>query len=135
MHPHTPQYDFLRQEPRLNEHIALLTFGGSIAYGLNTPESDIDIRGVVMPLRSDLLGTGFAMSENDKHNKNLIFGNNGFEQYLDIPTDTTLYTMKKLFSLLYKCNPNVIEMLGCKPEHYAMVSEFGKMLLNNRAGG
>ena len=40
--------------------------------------------------------------------------------------------MSKLFSLLYKCNPNVIEILGCKPEHYAMVSEYGQMLLYNR---
>lgn len=128
----SPEYEFLRIEPRLGDNIALLTFGGSIAYGLDTPESDIDIRGIIMPLRSDLLGAGFIKNEADKNNRNLIFGNNGFEQYLDVPTDTTLYTMSKLFSLLYKCNPNVIEILGCKPEHYAMVSEYGQMLLDNR---
>ena len=126
-----PEYEFLRTEPRLGDNIALLTFGGSIAYGLDTPESDIDVRGVIMPLRSDILGAGFIKTEQDKNNGNLIFGNNGFEQYLDKPTDTTLYTMSKLFALLYKCNPNVIEILGCKPEHYTMVSEYGRMLLDN----
>lgn len=126
------EYDFLRNDPRLGKQIALLTFGGSISYGLDTSESDIDIRGAIMPLPSDLLGTGTLMSDEEHENEHLIFGNNGFEQYLDVKTDTTLYTMNKLLGLLYKCNPNTIEILGCKPEHYALVNRFGQKLLDNR---
>lgn len=126
------EYDFLRTDPHLGERVALLTFGGSIAYGLNTPESDTDIRGIIMPDPADLLGAGFISRENTAGDEHLIFGSNGFEQYIDRTTDTTLYVLGKIFGLLYKCNPNTIEILGCKPEHYAMVNEYGQMLLNNR---
>ncbi|WP_295154701.1 DNA polymerase beta superfamily protein [uncultured Ruminococcus sp.] len=126
------EYDFLRNDPHLGERVALLTFGGSIAYGLNTPESDTDIRGIIMPDPADLLGAGFISRENTAGDEHLIFGSNGFEQYIDRTTDTTLYVLGKIFGLLYKCNPNTIEILGCKPEHYAMVNEYGQMLLDNR---
>ena len=128
-----PEYDFLRNEERLGKNIVFLTFGGSKAYGLSTPQSDTDIRGVIMPLRSDLLGADLIMREQDKGNDKLIFGYGGFEQYLDRETDTYLYVLRKIFGLFSKCNPNTIEMLGCLPEHYAMVSEAGKKLLENKS--
>ena len=86
----TPEYEFIHTEPRLKDKIALLTFGGSIAYGLDTPESDIDIRGIVMPSISDLLGVGYLYSKEEKENKRLVFGKEGFEQVTEIPTDTTI---------------------------------------------
>ncbi len=127
-----PEYDFLRTEERLGKNIALLTLGGSKAYGLNTEQSDTDIRGIIMPLRSDLLGADFIVREKDKQNSKLIFGAGGFELYLDRVTDTYLYVLEKIVGLLSKCNPNTIEILGCRPEHYAMVSECGQKLLDSR---
>ena len=85
-----------------------------------------------MPEPADLLGAGFIRRENTAGDEHLIFGSNGFEQYIDRTTDTTLYVLGKIVALFYKCNPNTIEMLGCKPEHYALVSEYGKLLLDNR---
>ena len=41
----TPQYGFLRTEPRLGRRIMLLGLGGSYAYGTNNENSDIDFRG------------------------------------------------------------------------------------------
>ena len=127
-----PEYNFIKTEPRLVDKIALLTFGGSIAYGLDTPESDIDIRGIVLPTTEDLLGVGYLYDHEEKSNKRLVFGPQGFEQVTDIPTDTTIYTLNKIIGLLYKCNPNTIEILGCLPEHYTYVSNYGKMLLDNK---
>ncbi|MDE5952281.1 MAG: nucleotidyltransferase domain-containing protein, partial [Acetatifactor sp.] len=49
-------YDFLRTNPRLGDRIMLLGLGGSHAYGTNNENSDIDFRGVILPLPSDLLG-------------------------------------------------------------------------------
>lgn len=126
-----PEYDFLRTEPRLSSNIMLMTFGGSHAYGLNGPNSDIDVRGIILPTKRDLFGPTFFIDDEDKDNKNLIYGAHGFEQYLDKATDTTLYSLDKILGLLYKCNPNTIEILGCKPEHYAIVSKEGQMLLDN----
>ena len=57
--------------------------------------------------------------------------NQKFEQFINEETDTTIYSFNKLVSLLVNCNPNTIEMLGCKPEHYLYISNVGKQLLDN----
>ena len=98
------EYDFLRTDERLKGRLIFLTFGGSHAYGTATETSDVDIRGCAFNSRSDLIG----MSR--------------FEQVVETGTDTTVYSFNKLIGLLCDCNPNTIEMLGCKQEHYLMFS-------------
>lgn len=91
----------------------LIGFGGSVAYGTNLPTSDIDIRGVYINPMEEFIGI------------------NNSEQ-LQIPgVDATIYSIKKIFNLLLNCNPNVIELLGLKPEHYLFMTGEGKMLLKN----
>lgn len=107
-------YDFLRNDPHLRDKIILLALGGSYAYGTNIETSDIDIRGCALNRKSDLIGLSC------------------FEQVIDSKTDTTIYGFNKLIRLLMNCNPNIIEMLGCKPEHYLYITEIGKQLLDNR---
>ena len=110
----TEKYDFLRNDGHLGENIMLLTLGGSHAYGMETPNSDLDIRSVALNSKSEvLLGTDF-------------------EQVVDVPTDTTVYSFNKIIKLLTSNNPNTIELLGTKPEHYLYLSDIGKELLNNR---
>lgn len=93
----------------------IIGMGGSIAYGTNLPTSDIDIRGVAMNSREDiLLGTDFEQISNEA-------------------TDTTIYSFKKICNLLLNCNPNVIEIFGLNPEHYLYVSTLGRKLLNNKS--
>lgn len=108
------QYDFLRINEHLGKNIILLTFGGSYAYGTNTDTSDVDIRGCAL------------------NSKEEILTNKNFEQLVNEETDTTIYSFNKLISLLINCNPNTIEILGCKPEHYFYISPVGKELIDNR---
>lgn len=110
------EYDFLRENERLKGKIILLALGGSHAYGTQKADgsSDIDIRGIVEESSKDLLGFGT------------------FEQYEDNGTDTVLYGFNKMVNLLLNSNPNTIEILGCKPEHYLEVSDIGQELLSNR---
>ena len=126
------EYKFINDEPRLGSNICLLTFGGSIAYGLDGPTSDIDVRGVCLPSKSDILCTNMAVTEAARRNGDVICGPTGFEQYVNVATDTTIYSLDKVVKLLYRCNPNVIEILGCKKDHYAMVSPTGQKLIGNR---
>lgn len=108
------EYDFLRTNEHLKDKIVFLTLGGSHAYGTNIETSDVDIRGCALNRPSDLIGL------------------TNFEQVVNEKTDTTIYSFNKLISLLLNCNPNTIELLGCKPEHYLMMTDVGKELLDNR---
>ena len=107
------EYDFLRTNEHLGNNICILALGGSWAYGTNIETSDVDIRGCAL------------------NNKREILTNVKFEQVVDNNTDTTIYSFNKLMHLLSNCNPNVIEILGLKPEHYLYLTDEGKELLDN----
>lgn len=109
-----PSYSFLRTNEHLGDRIIFLTLGGSHAYGTNVESSDVDIRGCAMSGVSDLLGL------------------TNFEQYVETNTDTVVYSFNKLVSLMLSCNPNTIEMLGCKPEHYILQTDLGRKMVGNR---
>ena len=109
----TPEYDFLRNHERLGNRIILLGLGGSYAYGTNNENSDIDFRGVTLPLSSDLLGL------------------TDFEQYEDRHTDTVIYSFNKIVKLLLECNPNTCEILGLDDDQYLIRTELGQKLIDN----
>lgn len=108
-----PDYDFLRNDGRLGESMVILTLGGSHAYGTSKETSDLDIRGCALSSKREIL-TGEK-----------------FDQIVDERTDTTIYAFNKLITLLSSCNPNTIELLGNRPEHYLYVSKAGQELLDN----
>ena len=110
----TTEYDFLKWNPKLNNNIILLTLGGSYAYGTNNEGSDVDIRGCALNSPTEILtGKDWGTFTNDE-------------------TDTVIHSFNKLISLLTNVNPNTIEMLGCKPEHYFVLSDAGKLLIENK---
>lgn len=50
------EYDFVKTNTHLGKHVILLGLAGSYSYGTNNENSDIDIRGVALNQKSDLLG-------------------------------------------------------------------------------
>jgi len=126
------EYDFLRKEKHLigndktiinagefdiGSSIIMIGLGGSYAYGTNLPTSDIDIRGIALNSREDIL----AGTVSDQH----------FEQVVNEATDTTIYSLNKIVSLLANVNPNTIEMLGLDEDQYLYLSPEGKALVDN----
>lgn len=107
------EYRFLKENEHLGNNIILLGLGGSHAYGTNTETSDLDVRGIATNRKEEILS------------------NIRFEQFVNEETDTTIYSFNKIISLLSNCNPNTIEILGLKPEHYLYISSIGKELLDN----
>lgn len=107
------EYDFIRTNAHLGKHVILLGLAGSYSYGTNNENSDIDVRGVALNCKSDLIGL------------------TKFEQYVDDQTDTVIYSFDKMISLLLSCNPNTMELLGLKPEHYLFLNDIGRELIAN----
>lgn len=71
------EYDFLREDKNLGDNIILLALGGSHAYGMDKEGSDLDVRGIALNSKKDvLLGTDF-------------------EQVVNVDTDTTIYSFTK----------------------------------------
>ncbi|GAA0188977.1 hypothetical protein GCM10009122_48440 [Fulvivirga kasyanovii] len=66
---------------------------GSHAYGLSTPGSDIDIKGV------------FILPEDE------FYGLNYVSQVSDESNDTVYYELRRFVELLSKSNPNILELL------------------------
>jgi len=108
------EYKFLRENEHLGKNIILLGLGGSHAYGTNTPTSDLDVRGIALNSKREILTKA------------------NFEQFVETETDTTIYSFNKILNLLSNCNPNTIEMLGCKPEHYIYCTDVGDSMIANR---
>lgn len=110
----TEQYDFLRTDPHLGDNIILLGLGGSHAYGTNVEGSDVDVRGIAL------------------NSKREVLLHQDFEQIVDVDTDTTIYSFAKIVKLLTDANPNTLEIIFQKPEHYIVLDEIGKLLVDNR---
>ena len=106
-----PEYSFLSTEPKLAGGIEMLCFGGSCAYGLDTPTSDTDVRGFALPTERDIiLGQDFEQVENHS-------------------TDTVIYSIAKIISLLQGCNPNIVEILNVDENHIFYKGKAADMLL------
>lgn len=108
------EYGFIQTNEHLGKHVILLGLAGSYSYGTNIETSDIDVRGITLNQKSDLIGL------------------TQFEQYVDENTDTVIFAFNKLITLLLSCNPNAIELLGLNPEHYLYLNDIGQLLLDNK---
>ena len=71
---------------------------GSRAYGLDTAKSDTDIKGVYILPKDQFYGLDYIGQVNNETN------------------DIAYYELKKFIELLYKNNPNILEMLNIEDE-------------------
>jgi predicted nucleotidyltransferase len=92
------------------------TVVGSTAYGTNTPESDIDIRGVAII-----------------DDPNLYFGYlDRFEQFEDKVNDVVVYDIRKAFRLISDANPNMLDLLFVDERFRRFVHPAWERVIDNR---
>lgn len=108
------KYDFLRTRPELGDNIILLVVSGSHAYGLNTPDSDLDIRGIAI------------------ENEDTLFGLDNFEIFESKETDTVIYSLRNFMRLAMKGSPNMLELLNVRNDDILYITDEGYKLLENK---
>lgn len=94
-------------------NIVLEGITGSKAYGLDTADSDEDVKGVYVAPTSEVLG---------------LFGVKDTVDHTD--PDWAYHELGKFLKLAMKCNPTILELLFL--EGYTIQSKFGHMLVDNR---
>jgi hypothetical protein len=96
----------------LKKYSIYTTKHGSHAYGLSTPESDLDIKGVfVAPIN---YYNGFLNSVEQIEEK--------------VPNDLVIYELRKFFRLAADCNPNIIEVLHTDETDILEITSLGRNL-------
>lgn len=106
-------YKFIWEQP-----VILVSLGGSWAYGTNTENSDIDIRGIMHEPKESIIGlSNFEQMERHDTEKDI---------------DCVLYGLKKMCNLLLGNNPNCIEILSPQERNIVYMSDVGRELIENR---
>lgn len=106
----------LKMNFNVNERTIYLCRHGSWAYGLNTPESDEDFKGICIPPKEFYFG--FV---------------NHFEQFehmgsKDDGIDKVIYSIEKFVKLASEMNPNIIEVLHVDERDVLYMDDFGEWL-------
>lgn len=101
----------------LEKYLIFQTVAGSRAYGVATPESDVDLRGVCVPPKAIVLSP---------------FKN--FEQVEDIKNgnDRVVYSLLKFVNLACKANPSLLELLYIGEEHWTHTTKWWAKLREAR---
>lgn len=95
------------------DNIILEGITGSIAYGLDTEDSDQDVKGIYVAPTEAILSLSKPR-----------------ETYDHTDPDWTYHELGKFLSLAIKCNPTILELLFL--EGYTVNTKFGRMLIDNR---
>ena len=100
----------------MGKDILIKHYAGSISYGTNHANSDIDFRGL------------FALDQ-----KTLISPFNDIKEFVDeSEEDTKYYELSNYFKLVTNMNPNIIESLYVDKEHIVTSSNAYELLRENR---
>jgi uncharacterized protein len=97
------------------DNIILEGVTGSVAYGLDTENSDIDIKGIYIVPTDKVLGMKWNYDKQTKDH---------------VDPDWVYHEVQKFMALVSNCNPTMLELLFL--EEYTVLNPVGKLLVDNR---
>ena len=98
------------------KNILVKHLAGSHAYGTNTPESDVDYRGIFYTPIADIYSPFKIKGEQNDSNEE----------------DTKFYELRKYINLYVKCNPNIVETLWVENSDITFKTNVYDMLRSER---
>ncbi len=104
----------------VNERLLLSVKHGSHAYGLNTPTSDLDIKGICIEPKEYFFG--FAKN----FEQHIQEASKGYEH------DLVIYSFKKFAKLATECNPTIVECLFVQDEDILFCNKYGQEIRDFR---
>ena len=103
------------KRPVWERKLIYMVRAGSHAYGMATPESDVDLRGICLLDKENLLGHTHFATYDPKDSDN----------------DLCIYSLPKYLDLALTCNPNVIELLAVADEDVLFIDSMVEHLRSN----
>lgn len=116
----------------LNSHAIIVGLAGSKSYGTDHPLSDTDWKGVVIPPRRYCMTEVYNFEQTGWKSTNKTGRLSEVAGIEEAEEEGTLFGIDKFINLCSACNPNVIETLFLLPEHYAILTDEGRLLIENR---
>lgn len=107
--------------PWLADRTIIFGRAGSHSYGLNTPESDEDFKGIAVPTKEYLLGflKKFEQAE--------------VKKTAESDVEFVIYDIRKFFALCADNNPNIMELLWLDESDYLRVHPLGEKVIAARS--
>ena len=111
--------------------ICYLVLAGSHAHGTNTNESDVDIKGIVLPpeqVRNNIFNTFNQASDSEVISKNWAHLRNPNNPKLE----SVIYSVARILQLATTANPSILEILWADDESILNCNTIGQLIRNNR---
>ncbi len=133
------QKGLIRPPKFLSANIHFEAIMGSVAYGVSSDTSDMDIYGWCIPqkedvfphLRGEILGFGRQKQRFEQYQQHHIFDQDAMagkgRDY-----DVTIYNIVKFFQLCMENNPNMIDSLFVPQECVLHITKIGNMVREKR---
>ena len=117
----------------IRNRTVLLVIGGSRAYGLHRPDSDVDVKGAAIPPRAAVLGLFERFDQvDDPEGLQPLHDWLSPEEQAVGKVEGAVYDTRKVLRLATEANPNILDLLFCRDSEVRHLTPLGAELREYR---